>query len=155
LIPWSTLAEDDRPPDRLFGECRDRIEAGSQGEERLNLLAATQVLASLKFGKSSPLLEILGGSRIMIESPLLQEWGKRLEAMGEARGEARGLAVGEARGVANARREDIRRILGRRFGAVPPELSAALEAAEAGRLEALLDEAVTDASLEDFRRSLA
>jgi hypothetical protein len=150
LIPWATLAADDRPPERLLSECRERIDAGAAGDERPNLLAATQVLAALRFGKSSLWVEILGGSKVMIESPLLEEWRQKLEAMGEARGEARG----KAHGVLDGRRDSIGRVLAKRFGPDAAASFSALlrEAGDAARLDELLDAALTANDPDEFRR---
>jgi len=51
---------------------RERIERQADFNERANLLAVTQVFSRLRF-PSPKLLEILGGSKIMAESPLIRE----------------------------------------------------------------------------------
>jgi hypothetical protein len=48
LIPWVPLTKIDGPPDRIFRECRARIDRGSSSDrDRDNLLAVIQFLANL------------------------------------------------------------------------------------------------------------
>jgi predicted transposase YdaD len=113
---------------------------------RANLLAVTQVFTGLRYNDPE-LLTILGGSRVMIESPLLREMVER----GEARGEARGKASGRI----EARIEDILRILADRFDTVPPEIRDLLTHIQDERvLEALVTHATLCPSLADFRSHL-
>jgi hypothetical protein len=65
------------------------------------LLAVTQVLTRLRYNDPQ-LLMILGGSEIMIESPLIQEI------------------------VARTRQKDISQVLEERFGTVPPDIALQL-----------------------------
>jgi hypothetical protein len=69
-VPLATLAHFDGPPEMLLQRCRDRIDREG-GEQRANLLAVTQVFAHLHFNKPH-WLDILGGTKAMIESPLIQ-----------------------------------------------------------------------------------
>ena len=71
IVPWVPLMAHEGPPEPLLRRCRERIDREG-GEQRPNLLAVTQVLMQLKFVRPA-LLEIFGGSRTMIESPLIQE----------------------------------------------------------------------------------
>src|SRR5262249_4292526 len=74
LIPWVPLAQFAESPATMLDSCRKRIDDQTTGDARANLLAVTRVIAGLRF--SEPwLLNILGGSRIMIESPVLREIG--------------------------------------------------------------------------------
>jgi hypothetical protein len=68
---WATLAQHDGPPEVLLQRCRDRIDRDG-GAQRANLLAVAQVFAKLHFDRPE-WLEILGGRKAMIESPLIQE----------------------------------------------------------------------------------
>jgi hypothetical protein len=97
-----------------------------------NLLAVTQVLAYLRYNDVG-LLTILGGRRIMLESPLIDElvlekYGDVIaektreahEAGREAAREAAQEAVQEA--VQEAARESIVTVLEARFGDLPSDL---------------------------------
>jgi predicted transposase YdaD len=72
LVPWLPLTRFTGEPERLLRQCRERIERQTDFRERANLLAVTQVFSRLRF-PSPKLLEILGGSKVMAESPLIQE----------------------------------------------------------------------------------
>jgi predicted transposase YdaD len=72
LIPLVPLTAFDIPPDRLLRQCREQIDRRASSREHANLLAVTQVMTRLRFPDEG-LLTILGGSRAMIESPLIQE----------------------------------------------------------------------------------
>jgi hypothetical protein len=72
LIPWVPLTHFDGPPEPVFEECRQRIEQQAAENERANLLAVSQVLTRLRYNVPG-LLSIFGGSKAMIESPLIQE----------------------------------------------------------------------------------
>jgi predicted transposase YdaD len=66
-----------------------------------------------------------------------------------------GLAVGRQQGVQQGLQEAILRILGQRFGAVPPEIAAALSKRTEDELRALMTAALTVALLEEFRQRLS
>src|SRR5205823_5733168 len=85
VIPWVPLTQFEGPPEPVLQQCRERIEQQAAIDERANLLVVTQVLTRLRYNDPQ-LLTILGGSRIMIESPLIQEIVARSkqEAMHEA-----------------------------------------------------------------------
>jgi hypothetical protein len=72
LVPWVPLTRFDGPPEPVLEECRRRIDQQAPPDEQANLLAVTQVLAHLRYNNRQ-LLSIFGGSRAMIESPLVQE----------------------------------------------------------------------------------
>src|SRR5262249_20301546 len=72
LIPWLPLTRFEGEPRKLLEQCRDRIDEQADYHERANLLAVTQVFSRLRF-PSPQLLDILGGAKIMAESPLIQE----------------------------------------------------------------------------------
>lgn len=71
VVPWATLANFSGAPEVLLQRCRNRIERDGK-EQRANLLAVTQVFAQLHFNRPH-LLEILGGEKVLIESPIIQE----------------------------------------------------------------------------------
>ncbi len=57
----------------MLQDCRERIERQAPAAEQTNLLAVTQVLTRLRF-PNPDLLALLGGQKVMIESPLIEEW---------------------------------------------------------------------------------
>ena len=65
--------------------CRARIDAEAPPGEHENLLAVPQVLAGLRYNDPR-LFELLGGRDAMIESPVLQELKRRVDARGRAQG---------------------------------------------------------------------
>lgn len=147
VVPWVPLARFEGPPAPLLERCRDIIERAAPEDERVNLLAVTQVLARLRYNDLG-LLSILGGRRVMIESPLIQELVSEAEARGEARGEVRGEARGEARGQHRA----LMTVLRTRFRAVPAEVEAALAALEdEAVLTSLIEHATQCRSMAAFR----
>jgi len=138
LVPWVPLAEFDGPPEKILHECRDRIERRAPHQDQVNLLAVTQVLARLRF-PAPRLLEILGGKKIMIESPLLKE------LMAEARQE----------GHQEGRQEALIRFLRARFRTVSETLATRLRAIhDEAQLDALIEQAAVCPSLAKFRERL-
>ena len=128
-VTMASLAKHDGPPEVLLQRCRDRIDREG-GEQRANLLAVAEVFARLHFDKPE-LLDILGGSNIMIESPWLQEIADKSERKGCVR--------------------SMHRTLQRRFGSVTPSITAGLEQVkDLDRLDRLTDHATDCASLEAF-----
>jgi predicted transposase YdaD len=103
LIPWVPLTRFQGPPEALLEQCRQRIEQQAPPQEQANLLAVAQVLARLRF-KDPLLLALLGGKRVVIESPLIKEI------------------------VAESLQEAILELLQDRFGAVPREVATPLRA---------------------------
>lgn len=101
LIPWVPLTQYDGLPEVLIQQCRDRIDQQAPPENHANLLAVTQVMTRFRYNDPQ-VLSLLGGSRAMIESPLIQEL------------------------LAQKTHQDIVDVLESRFGAVPPELTLAL-----------------------------
>jgi hypothetical protein len=105
LIPWVPLTQYDGPPEALIQLCRDRIDQQARPEERGNLLAVSQIMTQLRYNDAG-LLAILGGSRMIIESPLVQEL--------------------LAQNTQETRQADILTFLEGRFGEVPLEIAAEL-----------------------------
>jgi hypothetical protein len=132
-VTLASLAKHDGPPEVLLQRCRDRIEREGGGQ-RANLLAVSQVFARLHYDRPE-LLNILGGSKAMIESPLIRE------------------IVDESR--REERTRSILAFLEERFGAVPPTITAGLEQVkEMDRLARLTRRAAVCASLQAFEDSL-
>ena len=101
LVPWVPLAKFDGPPEVVVEQCRDRIEQQAPAAEKANLLTVTQFLLGLRY-LDPKLLTLLGGRKIMIESPVFQE------------------------AMAEGRQEMVAAFLEARFGNVPPHLLARL-----------------------------
>jgi hypothetical protein len=130
IVPWVPLAHFDGPPEPVLQQVRQRIDQQAPPDERANLLAVTQVLTRLRYNDPQ-VLSLLGGSQIMIESPLIQEL------------------------MAQRMHKDILRVLAARFGPVPPEIVAALQAiVDETKLDALVEWAATCPDLEAFRTRL-
>jgi predicted transposase YdaD len=135
LIPWVPLTQFDGPPEPVLQQCRQRIDQQAPADERANLLAVAQVLTRLRYNDLG-LLAIFGGSQAMIESPLIDE------------------IVNKAK--CEARRASILDFLAGRFGPVPPEVAAALQAIEdEARLRGLAGWAGQCPDLDAFRARLS
>jgi hypothetical protein len=80
LVPWAVLTRFRERPEVLLRECR-RIDEQATEREKGNLLAVCQVLTQLRHDEPG-LLEIFGGTRAMIESPLLKEFEERFKREG-------------------------------------------------------------------------
>jgi hypothetical protein len=138
LMPWVPLTGFEGPPEPVLRQCREVIDRRATEGDRSTLLAVTQVFTRLRYNDPG-LLEILGGRRAMIESPLLEElkaeWGAEARAEGRAR--------------------DIVTILEDRFGDVPEEVRAAVQATrDEARLDTLLLAAVHCPDVAAFRTRL-
>jgi len=72
LGPWATIARWDGPPEVLMRQSREVMDQWIGSPEHRNLLAAAVTLASLKY-QDPKLLDILGGRKAVIESPLWQD----------------------------------------------------------------------------------
>jgi hypothetical protein len=130
VVPWVPLTHFDGPPGDLLTRCRERIEQQAHPNDRDNLLAVSQVFARLKFPQPE-LLALLGGERVMIESPLIMEL------------------------LAKTRQEDIVTVLKRRFGKVPPDIIKHLRViVKEKKLNQLLGLAADCPSVEAFRDQL-
>ena len=143
LIPWVPLTDFADPPERLMERCRDVIEQNAPPGEKANLLAVTQVLAYLRYNDVG-LLTILGGRKVMLESPLLDElvdekYGVRLAAK-----------------IRETAQRGIRTVLEARFGDIPSELIEQIESVEREeQLQTLTRTAAACPNLDAFRRALA
>jgi hypothetical protein len=102
---WGLLAHWEGPPEILLRQCRERIDREG-GAQTANLLAVAQVFARLHFNQPE-WLHILGGSKAMIESPLIQE-----------------IVAESARAT---RVKDVVEVLEARFGAVSHAIRAGVE----------------------------
>jgi hypothetical protein len=134
LVPWVPLTSFDGPPEPVLQQCRERIDQHALANERENLLVVTQVLTQLRYNDPG-LLAIFGGSRVMIESPLIQE-----------------LLAQRSQEVM---RQLIAKILANRFGPIPADLQAALQTiTEEEKLSELVLLAGHCLNLDAFRREM-
>jgi predicted transposase YdaD len=146
LVPWAVLTRFRERPEVLLRECRRRIDEQATEREKGNLLAVCQVLTRLRYNDPA-LLEIFGGSRAMIESPLIKELQVRFKQEGKEEGKHEGRQ--------EATQDAILRVLSLRFRFLPPDVDADVRAiTDAQRLQEVLDHAVTAASLKAFRKHL-
>jgi hypothetical protein len=142
LVPWVMLARSPEPAEALARRCRDAIDQHAPAGEKENLLAVVQVLARLRYNDPR-VFEILGGKRIMIESPLIEEIVS--EAVAEAVAEAD----------AEARHDSIIEFLRSRFGAMPTDLEDRIRSVQdKDGLAHLTRSAATCRDLEAFSRTL-
>ncbi len=133
VVPWATLARREGSPEVLLQRCRDRIEREG-GAQRKQLLAVTTVLAGLHYDKPE-WLEILGGSEVMIESPVIKRLQDEFQRAGEVT-----LLIHQLEG---------------RFGPVGPAITAALaQVKDEKKLLRLGLAATTCVSLQQFEEQL-
>jgi hypothetical protein len=138
LVPWVPLTKTALPPEELMARCRDRLVQVPDPTDRAGLMAVTQILAGLAF-PDKRFLNLFGGADAMIESPVLDEVKEILRKRYEAEGTRAGT------------RSSIRETLEARFGVVPLERIAALDAvADEGRLKELVRLAATCPTLDAF-----
>src|SRR5205085_9734980 len=109
LVPWLPLTQFDGAPEDLLRHCRERIDRDAPQELQANLLAVTQVMAKLRYNDRG-LLSILGGRKVMLESPLIQEIVAEVRAETEVRTQQKAIAT----------------VLEARFGRLPRKLTAAV-----------------------------
>jgi predicted transposase YdaD len=134
LIPWVPLTRYSGPPEVLLQQCRERIDRQAGPGERVNLLAVTQVMATLQYNNPQ-LMTILGGSQVMIESPLIKEM--------------------MAKSAAQALQKSILRFLERRFGPVPEDVAVTVRTIyEENKLDELAEVAAYCPDVQAFRASL-
>ncbi len=138
LVPWVPLTQFPGPPAPILEECRRRIDQQAPANERDNLLAVAQILAQLRYNDPE-LLTILGGDRVMIESPLIN----------------RIVAEGTQRAKQETMQEAILDFLQARFEAVPEEIAEKLRHVRAlKKLKTLIKHAAQCPDLEAFQRQL-
>jgi hypothetical protein len=143
LIPWVMLADSTQPPEMLAQHCRDAIDQHAPPGERENLLAVVQVLARLRYNDPA-VFAILGGKKIMIESPLIDEIVS--EAVAEA----------ESKAESKTSHRLIIEFLRTRFGDVPTELEDRIRSVlDKDALMQMTRNAAACSDLQAFQKSLA
>ena len=121
LVPWIPLTDFADAPEKMIERCRDLIDERAPPGEKANLLAVTQVLAFLRYN-SLELLKLLGGKKVMLEVPFMDEI--LLEKYGILLAEKTREAAREA---VRETHQDIATFLEARFGDVPRDLVEAIE----------------------------
>ena len=167
LIPWVPLTDFPDPPETMMQRCREAIEQHAPPGEKANLLAVTQVLTYLRYNDVG-LLTILGGRKVMLESPLIDElvmekYGELLtekirEAAREAAREATRETAREAtrETACKTAHQNIVTVLEARFGDVPRDLAEEIESVVDGKqLKGLVRTAVACPDLDAFRSAVA
>jgi hypothetical protein len=150
LIPWVPLTSYADQPERMIRRCREVIEKHAPAGEKENLLAVTQVLTYLRYNDFG-LLAILGGKKLMLEVPWLDEIVQEkfeivlAEKTREATQETARATV----------RQNILSILDARFGEVPQRLAEQIGSIEdQDQLNALVRSAAASRDLKSFRRTV-
>jgi hypothetical protein len=172
LIPWVPLAHYDGSPEALLAQCRLRIEQQAKPEEKDNLLAVTRVMAEARYNDPQLLSLLLGGQIMSFEKVLLdtpagqrflaereRETAQRVERETAQRVERETAQRVERETAQRVERETARkhilRLLQARFGSVPEEVSAQLDAVqEQPKLDELLLVVMSCPDLQAFRQAI-
>jgi hypothetical protein len=158
LIPWITLMESALPPAQLLKECREVIDERATPAELANVLAVSQILASLRYNEQW-LFNFFGGKEAMIDSPYLNRFVEeqvnlRLDKKVAELVDTKVAQIVDTK-VAKQRHVDILRMLKFRFGPAPADMVAAFEKVTAeSELDRLADWAETCLDLESFQKQL-
>jgi hypothetical protein len=139
LAPWATIASWDGPPEVLMRRSREAMDQWIGSPEHQNLLAAAVTLASLKY-RDPKLLNILGGRKAVIESPLWKEL----------------FAEQFAEQFAEKMHRTICNVLRTRLGDIPADVEAEINSVrDEGQLDRANVLAAQARSFAAFRRALA
>jgi hypothetical protein len=151
LIPWVPLTDFSDPPETMIQRCREAIEQHAPPGEKANLLAVTQVLTYLRYNDVG-LLTILGGRKVMLESPLIDELV--MEKYGELLTEKTREAARET--ACETAHQYIVTFLEARFGDVPRDLAEEIESVvDETQLRSLVRSAGACPDLDAFRSAVA
>lgn len=143
LVPWVPLTKSALAPEELMTRCRDRLAQVADPNDRAGLMAVTQILAGLAF-PDKRFLDLFGGAKAMIDSPVIDEVKEILKKQYEAEFTAKAL-----RGAVVATLET-------RFGTVPAERLAPVQAiADETRLKELHRLAITCPDVDTFVAGLS
>jgi hypothetical protein len=140
LIPWVPLSAYSGPPELLLQQLKERIDQQADPSEKGNLLAATHVMAEVRY-KNLDLFRFFGEQpmsmqKIFDASPTIQRI--------------------KAEAVQSNTRRQIERFLERRVGPVPEEVAAHLGTIQdQSRLDHLLNVAAESGNLDSFRSALS
>jgi hypothetical protein len=173
VVPWVPLTRTTLQPDELLARCRDRLAAVADPNDRAGLIAVTGILAKLAFPNSdlwplfrssgvldkvieevkrlNPGWQPLPVFDVLPESPTAQNDFIRALGASSALRDWVGAALG-----GEVIRTEVRAELNARFGDVPADRIAALDAvSDPARLRALLRLAVTCPDLDAFVAGLS
>lgn len=151
VIPWVPLTRTTLTPDELMARCRDRLAQVPDANDRAGLMAVTQILAGLAF-PDRPFSNLFGGvpmlakvlANAVLESPALSELKEML--LDQIHRDLR----------AETLRKNVITILQARFGTVPAERVAPLDAlTDDARFDELVRLAATCPDLDAFTAGLA
>ncbi len=153
LIPLAPLARTDRPPVEIVTRCVDRMNAVADDIERSSLLSVASIFLKLA-GAPFDLIQLPGGKAMFLEKIVRQmEEAELAEAREKLQ---RQYAEGQREGQRQGQRSAVVAFLEGRFGTVPEELVAALNAvADDTRLRELSRTAATCPDLTAFAAELA
>ena len=142
LLPLAPLMRQDDSPEVVLEKCAKRLENEiSEVDEQSTLYLALGVMAALKFPKNL-IQKVLEVGR-MENSPLFEGIREEWEAKGEAKGKAEGMA------------EIFFDMLEAKFGKVPDELRARLNASKNQEdIKQAMRKAVTSDTLEEYMAKL-
>jgi predicted transposase/invertase (TIGR01784 family) len=137
LLPFAVLSQTDNPTEVLT-EVAQRIETITDTRERNNLAASTAIIAGLVLDRIT--IKRLLRDEIMKESVIYQE----IEAIGQAKGleqgKQQGLEQGLERGLEQGRQKEVNliiKLLNRRIGDIPPQLTNQINNLSTEQLESL------------------
>jgi hypothetical protein len=130
VLPWVPLMQMARPPADVLQACATRIKNEAPDDQETDMLAISELMTELRF-PDLRLLDLFGGKRFMIESPMLKKW------------------------LAENLHEAIEEALRARFKSVPRDLLAELhKIVNERRLKKLTGIAAKCADLDAFRNEL-
>lgn len=139
LVPWIPLTDFKGAPESILQQCKERIEAQAAPSEKANLLAATRVMAEMRYNDAQ-LLNLLGGLPMSMEKVYLA---------------SRSVQFFMAKTARETTRKHIFHQLEKRFGPAPEDLAAHLRAIDdQQKLDELLDAAIDCGDLNAFREAL-
>jgi predicted transposase YdaD len=136
IAPLGLLTDDAEPRlASLVKQFARRVEQEVSPAQQSQLLACSSILLGLRYDDST-ISPLFAGVQTMKESSVYQaiftQGRDEGEARGEARGEAKGRVEGEAKGRVEGEAKGVRlslmTILEQKFGVVPPELEARIQA---------------------------
>ena len=130
LLPLAVLAKTDEP-EQLLRQVSQQLDRIEDREEQLNLQAATQILAGLKF--SDEMINQLFREEIMQESVVYQKILNRGISQGREEGREEGLQQGKTQGKILL----LRKMLMRKFAAIDESMLEQLLGFSQTQLEAL------------------
>ena len=152
LLPLAVLAKTDQP-EQLLRQVSQQLDRIEDRDEQLNLQAATQILAGLKF--SDDIINQLFREEIMQESVVYQKILNRGISQGREEGLEQGLRQGLQQGETKGRILLLRKMLMRKFVAIDEQILEQLFDLSHNKLEALGEALLDMRSPSDLEQWLA